>query len=216
MNAQQVPQQVPVTARGQARRLAMIDAAREVFLEHGYERTTLDMVIARAGGSRRTLYECFGDKAGLFRAMVADNTESLLSELEALPGNDSSPTQTLNHIARICLNTMLSPEAIAIYRLLVAEAPKFPELGEAFYQAGPMRLRDHLVNYLRRANDEGWLVVENAEQASRQFFGLIKSDYQMAALLCPEGGNCLDGMEGEVSAAVNLFLRGHLPATLPD
>ena len=202
---------LPATARGQARRLAMIDAARDVFLEHGYERTTLDMVIANAGGSRRTLYECFGDKAGLFCAMVAANTEELLSRLQALPADATGPSHILKHIARVFLDVVLSPEAIAIFRLMVAEGPKFPELGEAFYQEGPLRLRNHLTQYLQRANDNGELVVNDANLAARQFFGLIKSDYQMSMLLCPEGGECIGEIEREVDAAVELFLKGYSP-----
>ncbi|MDF1780184.1 MAG: TetR/AcrR family transcriptional regulator [Alcanivoracaceae bacterium] len=202
---------LPATARGQARRLAMIDAAKDVFLEHGYERTTLDMVIANAGGSRRTLYECFGDKAGLFCAMVAANTEELISRLQALPADATGPAHILTHIARVFLDMVLSPEAIAIFRLMVAEGPKFPELGKAFYEEGPLRLRNHLTQYLQRASDNGELTVNDASLAARQFFGLIKSDYQMSALLCPAGGECIGEIETEVDAAVALFLKGYSP-----
>lgn len=202
--------QVPATARGQARRLAMIEAARAVFIEHGYERTTLDMVIARAGGSRRTLYECFGDKAGLFRAVVEESTETLLSNLSSLPQDASTPRAVLNQYAEAYLNMVLSEEALAFYRLMVAESPKFPELGQAFYEAGPLRLRHHLTAYLQQSHDAGQLRIPDPQLAARQFFGLIKNDYQMSALLCtgsPAGSS--KDPAADAHAAVEVFLRGY-------
>lgn len=198
-----------MTARGQARRLAMIDAAKAVFIENGYERTTLDMVIARAGGSRRTLYECFGDKAGLFRAVVEDNTEALLSTLADMPRELRTPRDVLNHYATAYLDMVLSADALAFFRLMVAESPKFPELGEAFYQAGPLRLRNHLTEYLRRAHDAGQLQVPDPLLAARHFFGLIKSDHQMSALLCTTAGASQRDTSADARAAVDVFLRGY-------
>jgi AcrR family transcriptional regulator len=206
---------VPVTARGQARRLAMIDAAKAVFIENGYERTTLDMVIARAGGSRRTLYECFGDKAGLFRAVVEENTETLLSTLADMPRELRTPRDVLSHYAKAYLDMVLSRDALALFRLMVAESPKFPELGEAFYQAGPLRLRNHLTEYLRRAHDAGQMQVPDALLAARHFFGLIKSDHQMSALLCASGTENQTDTGAHARAAVDVFLRGYR-ATVRD
>jgi len=207
-------QQIPATARGQARRLAMINAAREVFLEHGYASTTLDMVIARAGGSRRTLYECFGDKAGLFKAVMELHTANLLAELDSISIANSKPEQVLTQVGCVYLRMVLSADAIGLYRLLVAEAPKFPELGETFYQAGPQTLRQHLMDYLVRQHMAGKLHVPDARLAARQFFGLVKSDHQMSALLCPgDKAECQFDLDQEVSEAVRLFIAGH---TLPD
>lgn len=205
--------QVPVTARGQARRTAMIQAAKAVFLAHGYERTTLDMVIEQAGGSRRTLYECFGDKAGLFRAVIELHTHALLEQLHTLPNSTDSPEETLKDVARLYLRMLLSPEAIGIYRLLVAEAPKFPELGQAFYLAGPLSIRQHLTEYLISQHRCGALHVPDASIAARQFVGLIKSDHQLGALLCPPSENCAaqrsdEQMDEEIAQAVRLFING--------
>jgi AcrR family transcriptional regulator len=205
--------QIPVTPRGQARRTAMIQAAKAVFLEHGYERTTLDMVIDQAGGSRRTLYECFGDKAGLFRAVIELHTHELLEQLQALPSSTDAPEETLKDVARLYLRMLLSPEAIGMYRLLVAEAPKFPELGQAFYLAGPLSIRQHLTQYLISQHRCGTLHVPDATIAARQFVGLIKSDHQLGALLCPPTENCLEQrseaeIDNEIAQAVRLFING--------
>ena len=193
----------------------MINAARAVFLENGYASTTLDMVIAQAGGSRRTLYECFGDKAGLFRAVMELQTADLLAELDTVSPASVAPEQALTQIGRIYLNMVLSDEAIALYRLLVAEAPKFPEMCESFYQSGPCALRGHLKEYLDRQNSAGTLQVPDTELAARQFFGLIKSDHQMSALLCPNNGMGMQrDLDGEVGAAVRVFMAGYRAATI--
>lgn len=205
--------QIPATARGQARRIAMIHAAKAVFLLHGYERTTLDMVIEQAGGSRRTLYECFGDKAGLFRAVIESHTRELLDQLNSLPRSTDSTEETLVGIAHLYLRMLLSPEAIGMYRLLVAEAPKFPELGQTFYLAGPLSIRQNLTDYLREQQNSRSLRVPDAAMAARQFLGLIKSDHQLGALLCPTAENCEnqrsdEEVNSEIRQAVHLFING--------
>lgn len=69
-----------LTERGRQRRRAMLDAATQAFLEHGFEGTTLDMVIERAGGSRGTLYSSFGGKEGLFAAVIAHMIEEIFDD----------------------------------------------------------------------------------------------------------------------------------------
>jgi len=93
--------------------------------------------------------------------------------------------------------------------LMVAESPKFPELGEAFYQAGPLRLRNHLTEYLRRAHDAGQLQAPDPLLAARHFFGLIKSDHQMSALLCTGSAATQQDTGADARAAVDVFLRGY-------
>lgn len=71
------------TPKGQRRNKALISAASEIFIQYGFEGTTLDMIIERAGGSRSTLYKNFGDKEGLFAAVVASMIDDIFADDES-------------------------------------------------------------------------------------------------------------------------------------
>ena len=73
----------PVGPRGEARRRALLDAAARLFVTKGFEKTTLRDLVEAAGGSRATIYELFGDKAGLFRAMMEESNRRVLDHLAA-------------------------------------------------------------------------------------------------------------------------------------
>lgn len=68
------------TPKGRRRHQALITAATEIFLQYGFEGATLDMIIERAGGSRTTLYKNFGDKEGLFAAVIASMIDDIFQE----------------------------------------------------------------------------------------------------------------------------------------
>lgn len=81
--------------RGDARRRAILDAAWTLFLEKGFERTTLADIIALSGGSRSTVYEAFGDKDGLFETVITLKCEEFVERFRNIPFNHSDPERAL-------------------------------------------------------------------------------------------------------------------------
>lgn len=128
-----------LTERGRQRRRAMLDAATQAFLEHGFEGTTLDMVIERAGGSRGTLYSSFGGKEGLFAAVIAHMIEEIFDDSADQPRPAATLSATLEHFGRRFLTSLLDPRCQSLYRLVVAESPRFPAIGKSFYEQGPQQ-----------------------------------------------------------------------------
>ena len=177
----------PLSQRGQKRRQAILEAATGTFLQHGYEGTTLDMIIAQAGGSRRSLYDYFGDKQGLFGAVIRHHADKLVEELLSIDVTSMSAREGLTLLAKNFVFALLEPVNLELYRLLITQAPAFPELGHTVYQAGPELLLNELEKYLNHLQRQGQLPAKlPTPHTARQFLGMVKAEFQLCALLAPE------------------------------
>jgi len=177
----------PLSQRGQKRRQAILEAATDTFLQHGYEGATLDMIINRAGGSRRSLYDYFGDKQGLFGAVIRYHADKLVEEVRSIDVIGMSAREGLTMLAKNFVFALLEPLNLELYRLLITQAPAFPDLGRTVYQAGPELLLSELEQYLKHLQREGQLPAKlPTTHTARQFLGMVKAEFQLCALLAPE------------------------------
>jgi TetR/AcrR family transcriptional regulator, mexJK operon transcriptional repressor len=182
---------------------AIVDAARRVFLREGYS-ASMDLVAAEAGVSKQTVYNHFGSKEGLFRAIVDDLSSELL---DVLLERDGAPAVTLETFARRFLKMLLAPSSLALHRMLVAEAPRFPDLAREIYIGGPARAASQLALYLAEENRKGTLAVADPALAAEQFFGALVGHLQLRALLSPREAPSEAEIERAVAHAVRGFLR---------
>src|ERR1700689_2843366 len=131
------PAQVTSPKRDQ-RREAIMSVAREVFFENGYAATSMSSIAARLGGSKGTLYNYFRNKEELFEAQVRDmcgrGTERMLET--AMEG---APPESLTGFGEQSLQHLFSEQTVKLFRILVAEAHRSPELGRLLYEVGPAR-----------------------------------------------------------------------------
>src|SRR6202047_2922179 len=122
--------------RGEVRRSQILDAAAQVFLENGYGGATIDLVIELPGASKATVYSFFGGKDGLFAAIVEERAERILSAFGDPEVVDSDVLVALAHIARRYMEVVMAPDAVGLYRLIIAEGVRFPDLTRSFHQLG--------------------------------------------------------------------------------
>ena len=169
--------------RRDKRRRAILDAARDLFLEKGYEATTLGDIVTRSGGSLATLYELFGNKPGLLKAMVTERCASIAEFIDGVALTDLEPAEALGEIARRLFDQLNDPAGIALFRVIIAEAPRLPELGQQFYEAGPVAGRRIMAEYLARQTARGALAVDDPEAAAVFFFHMLLGERQLR-LLC--------------------------------
>lgn len=127
------------TPKGQRRNKALIAAASEIFIQYGFEGTTLDMIIERAGGSRTTLYKNFGDKEGLFAAVIETMIDDIFSDHETPPPIPQTIESVLSFYGARFLLNVIKPQSIGLYRLILGEYNRFPEISQAFFEQGPVR-----------------------------------------------------------------------------
>lgn len=197
----------PRPGRGSERARAMLEAATDVFIEKGYAAASLDDVIARAGGSRRTLYEHFTNKEGLFAAIVHALIQDATARMERLDTADLALEARLVAFGTTLVDALLEPRTVAAFRMVIAEIPRFPELGRAFYAAGPETAYRRVADLLREHADEGELALADVDLAARQLVELMKGDLHLRALMCAGELPAAAEIEGHVTAAVRTFLR---------
>jgi AcrR family transcriptional regulator len=185
-----------------------MDAATAVFLEKGYANATLDDIIARSGGSRQTLYSLFGGKQGLFEALIAERSNSIFNPFAADELLDRTPDEMLMDLATRYLAAVTTPEALGIYRLIIAEGVFRKELAERFWQIGPGRARTLLAEYFARQTQRGVLRVQDPEQVAQQFWGMLLGTFQMQCLLGLRDVPEPEEIQASVRTAVTCFLDG--------
>lgn len=173
---------VPVAA-SERKHLAIREAGTDIFLRHGYAAATMDMIAAEAGVSKQTVYNHFQNKEGLFKAIIEDLTATLMAPLVVRDAAISAPEQVLQRLGRDFLALMLRPSSLALYRLIVSESARFPELGDEIYAVGAGRVIAMLSDYLSWETRNGRLSVAAPELAAEQFIGMLTGRIQLRALL---------------------------------
>jgi TetR/AcrR family transcriptional regulator, mexJK operon transcriptional repressor len=146
--------------RTSQRRIAILVAAKALFLEHGYEKVSVDDVAARAESSKGTIYQHFDSKAALFVTVVLAMTSQAADRVQAdMPDSDTHDgvVDALMGHGRRLLNVVLTPELLRLRRLVISEAVRFPELGSAFYEGGPRKAIAELATALQRWTTRGLL-----------------------------------------------------------
>jgi AcrR family transcriptional regulator len=161
----------------------LLDVATEMLLSQGYGASSIEAIARKAGVSKRTFYHRFVDKAALMRAVVERLIDSLRPPAHVPLIEGQGLEQVLEHLAMLILRAALMPKAIALHRLIVAEAQRFPELAAAVSQAGGRQEAVALIaGLLHRFGGPTKLDAPAAAFAAEQFLQLIVSLPQLRAL----------------------------------
>jgi AcrR family transcriptional regulator len=188
------------------RRNAILRAAAEEFFEHGYEATSIDAIIQRIGGSKRDLYSEFGNKEGLFVALISEWADYALTPL----GESASLNlrEALLEFGRRFVSISTSPAMLGLYRATVSEARRFPDLARIFYERGPGRGESRLVELLEAANKNGEAQIADCTIAASHFMGMFRDNFHMRRLLGLASPLNSKQVERAVISAVDIFLFG--------
>lgn len=189
----------------------VVSAARKLFLEAGYGATSMDSIAAEAGVSKRTVYSHFKNKENLFAAIMGDICSILSGSNPNEPIPSGDPEHVLKHLGLHIITSVLEPEAQDVFRVVLAESPIFPELGKAFWQAGPEVMKSFIADYLIKLDQQGVLKIDNPELSAFQFMGMIKWPYHMRALFVAGKPPTKDEIEESVNLAVLTFVNGLKP-----
>ena len=191
-------------SRSARKRQAILRAARSVFLHQGYLGTSMDEIAARACVSKQTVYKHFTDKERLFIEIVTSTVDEVSDPVyaEVLGLQDSGdPQRDLTDLARRQLAGVMVPELLALRRLVIAEATRFPDLGRAFYDRGPGRTMAALSAAFARLHDQGRLRCPDPELAARHFTWLVMGEPLNQAMLLGRADTALECWAAESVAA---------------
>jgi AcrR family transcriptional regulator len=186
----------------------ILDAATALFLAEGYGATSIERVAQRAQISKRTFYHRFPDKAALFEAVVHRIIEGLRPPAGAPLYDEGGLEEVLRRVARLVLRAALTPIALALNRLMVAEAQRFPELAAIAAREGSRaEAVGRIAALLEREARAGRLALDRPQFAAAQFLEIVMALPQRRGFGL---GQKLTEAELEVWAedCVNLFLNG--------
>ena len=164
------------------KRALILAAATALFLELGYDRTSLARIAERSGVSRATLFKQFPTKAALFDAMV---TESWSTADEEEPPPTGDPVAGLGTIGRHYAELLGRARMTDLFRIVIAELPRFPELAAAQFSQGKMPYFESVRGYLLAEHEAGTVRVDDVDLAATQFLGMIANYVFWPTLLVP-------------------------------
>jgi AcrR family transcriptional regulator len=151
----------------------IVDTAARLFIEQGYAATSLEQIAAAAGAGKQTLYRRFASKTGLFHAVIARNTEQLVEVARAAESAREDPVEALKESCRLMLDFMLQPDMISLHRILVAEALRFPELGEFVLETCMRPFDDLLKRQLATAAQARRIEIADLQRTFTLMSGLL-------------------------------------------
>jgi AcrR family transcriptional regulator len=194
-----------------ARREAILDVASDVFLKEGYANASMSTIAARVGGSKGTLYNYFKNKEELFAAYVVRHCAWQRDAMFEISAEVDDIRAALTKVGRIYLSIVLSDFSQSNLRVIVAEAQRTPEIGRAFYEAGPKSGSELLGAILQKAADRGQLKLADPVHAAHQFIGLCQNRLLKARLCNFMPEPTPEEIDREVLPAVDVFLAAFGP-----
>ncbi|WP_286233697.1 TetR/AcrR family transcriptional regulator [Thalassotalea sediminis] len=196
----------PLSDRGER----ILAAAQTLFLQHGFEKTSLDMIISESGGSRRSIYNEFGNKQGLLLAVLREKVALQRRALESLDKN-LPPQEALTNVCVKFVTGMLSHTMLALFRVVSQLVVKMPEIGEYIYQQGPMQCRGLIGNYLAELEQQGVVKIDDKDYAAQLLIEMANGRLHFKSLLLANTKVTKQEIEREVALAVKLFLKAYAP-----
>lgn len=187
---------------------AVLQAARTVFLAHGFSAATTDMIQRAAGVSKATMYACFPNKEALFVAVIEQACAGMAAVMQSVEATPGDIGKTLTAIGTAYINMILEPDGMALFRVVAAESPRFPELGRRFYLTGPSVGLALTAKQLGKAAQNGEIDLHSvgADAAASLFLSMVRGHAQLEGLTHPD--TCPSAVQKDywVQIAVTTFL----------
>ena len=187
----------------------LLEAASRLFMEKGFDATSMVEIARSAHASKETFYRYFPTKEILFREVVIRNAKQLVTEMSAVLLSHEPPEKALTSFGELVLTRILATEATALHRILSMERERFPELRGVFHEKGPARVHAALSGYLAEQMAKGALRKRDSGIAARQFFDLVAAEMLMKITISGHSHPSKAQMRKRVKEAVECFLHGY-------
>ncbi|KRG44912.1 TetR family transcriptional regulator [Stenotrophomonas pictorum JCM 9942] len=192
------------------KRAAILDAAKELFIEQGFNGISMDGIAAAAGVSKLTVYSHFGDKETLFTEAIQAKCVEMMPDELFVTDNEGPLRDQLLGIGDAFFTLISSDAAIATQRMMMTPDTD-DRIRQMFWQAGPARTEAALADFLGARVARQELVIDDLALAARQFFCLIKGEVHthMMCGLC--SAPAVPDARAHIAACVDFFLRAYAP-----
>jgi AcrR family transcriptional regulator len=199
-----VPGQIDV-----AKSEAILDAAVEVIGERGLA-APMAAIARHAGVSKQTVYNHYGSKAELMRALMQRRVESITASLRE-PGAVDNPTQALEAYARSVLETVITTKSYSMMRVIILGSGEMPDIAQEVFEAGPLNARRQLATFLETETRLGRMKVEDFDQAAEFFSGMVMGHSQLRSLLRLPSDKTQEQFSRLAREAAERFMRAYAP-----
>jgi TetR/AcrR family transcriptional regulator, mexJK operon transcriptional repressor len=190
--------------RGEKRREEIAAVAQRLFLELGFSEATMQIIAASAGASKETLYRHFGSKEELFAEIIRARAASVFSGTgDGLLRGE--PEEVLTRVGHNLLQLLSGEQSLCLYRLVVAESPRVPELGHIFLDQGPRQVLRQLTAQIASAAEANLLDCSDPGLAAKLFLGALVGNRHVHALIAHEVMTEVE-IDRHVDEAVAMFL----------
>lgn len=202
------------------KRRAILRAATEVFLQHGYLGASMDEVAARAAVSKQTVYKQFADKEHLFAEIILGTTTELVDGFtRAYAGTieeTADASRAFRDLARLFLDNLTRPDFLRLRRLVLAEADRFPEISSAWFEDAFHRTLVLLGESMTRLADRGLLrELPDPTLAAYQFAGLVMYKPMNQLMFAgTEASPSAEELEHIADRATEVFLAAYGPSSV--
>ncbi|MDR0702572.1 MAG: TetR/AcrR family transcriptional regulator [Azoarcus sp.] len=193
------------------RRTALLQAAKELSVEQNVTIPSLDAIIKRAGGSRRSIYTEFGGKEGLRDALLAEISGEILPALHEGIDRNMDLRAALTHFARRLVCVLMSEHGIGMSRLIMQDSLTSPSRARTFYAKGPGKGMKLLADILEAARGRGEIAVRDCASAAGCFTGMVRGNLYLERALRIRPPLSEAEIEAHIGAAVDIFLEGVKP-----
>ncbi|MBE9604051.1 TetR/AcrR family transcriptional regulator [Acetobacteraceae bacterium H6797] len=188
---------------------AALDAAARLFMARGYAAVSMDAVAKEAGISKATLYAHFASKDALFAAFVEERCRMLEADTQAV-SHDVPVEEAVRRIGGFWLRFMITPGAIAVHRIVMAEGWRFPDLINAFYRSGPTRMKAWLAAWVAEEQRLGRLRNDvPPQEAAWHLASLMRGEVFMRVALGVQPPPSEADIEHTVESATRAFIRSY-------
>lgn len=182
----------------------VLDSALKLILENGYGNLSMETVARDAHVSMRTIYTHFGNKTGLFGAVIRRCSDQFV---DSLP-NDGEPRDALLTFARQFIGRITQPDAVRIRAILIGESLRFPELASQFHEQGPQRTLDMLTAFFAKHQHAGHFIEVEPQRLADHFLSCLRNEHfrklQLGLATTPNESE----IDEWVRQTVDLFLNG--------
>lgn len=185
----------------------ILDVATTLFLGHGFGATSIEAVARRAGISKRTFYHRFPGKEALFEAVLRRLIARWTPSFDGAAPDGASLPEALRRIGGYMLDVALTPQALALHRIMIAEGERFPALARILHEVGQAAGVARIAHDLERRAAGGELAPVDPAFAAEQFITMIVTGPRRRAMGLGEPLGAAERRRW-IEASVRLFLDG--------
>lgn len=185
----------------------ILQSALKVFAERGFVGASMGDIAVDAGVTKPTLYQYFPSKDELFLAVMAEERDHMLDPFEH--ATEQEMVAQLYHFSWHYAEIVLRPDMLSLARLIISEAQRLPDIGRVYQASGPDRVLAGMMDYLKRQQEAGRLVIDDPELAAEDLWGLILSAPRNRVLHIPDAMPDRQTVERYIRHGLGVFLRAY-------